>query len=63
VEFQENRFRNVEIKDSTSTEDESYGLLRYETVVLFPVTLVLEKPAVFIFYDNVKEQHPSQSPL
>jgi hypothetical protein len=61
VAFQKNRFRNTEIKDRTSTEDESYGLLGCETVVLYPVTPVLEEPAVFIFYHYIREQHPSWS--
>jgi len=61
VAFQKNRFRNIETKDRTPTEDESYGLLRCETIVLHPLTLVLDEPAVFIFYHNVREQHPSRS--
>jgi len=61
VAFQNNRFRNTETKDRTSTEDESYGLQRCETVVLYPVTPVLEQPAVSTFNHNVQEQHPSQS--
>jgi hypothetical protein len=61
VAFQKNRFRNIETKDRTPTEDESYGLLGCETVVLYPVTPVLDKPTVFIFYQNVREQHPSRS--
>ena len=61
VAFRKNRFRNTETKDRTSTEDESYGLLWCETVVLYPITPVLEEPAVSIFYHKVREQHPSQS--
>jgi len=61
VAFQKNRFRNTETKNRTSTEDENYGLLGCETVVLYPVTPVMEEPAVFIFYHNVMEQHPLQS--
>jgi hypothetical protein len=38
VAFQKNRYRNTETKDITSTEDENYGLLGCETVVLYPVT-------------------------
>jgi len=57
VAFQKNGFRNIE----TPNEDESYGLLGCETVVLYPVTPVLDEPAVFIFYHNVREQHPSLS--